>query len=133
MLVFHYFTWLESRTLHSVELFEDHVDNTHPVWISWVKHVEYYKLLTKDSFSPEEVLQLDKAVYDSMKAFQAVPEYKGFFKPKMHFAAHASVNTLRMGPMRGYVARIGPRITSRNMCCAPRMVHGSNRASHRVW
>lgn len=85
----------------SVDLFEPYVDVNDPVWISWVKHVDYIKLMVKRCYTSTEILELDKAIYDAMVAFHKVPEYKGFYKPKMHFASHASVNVLRMGPMRG--------------------------------
>jgi hypothetical protein len=42
-----------------------------------------------------------QAVFDATEAFVKVKEFKGFYKPKQHFATHASINTLRMGPMRG--------------------------------
>lgn len=80
-------------------------DPKHPVWVAWVKHVAYVKLMVQHSFTTTQILQLDKAVYDANVAFNKVPQYKGFFKPKQHFGAHASVNILRMGPLRGYALR----------------------------
>ena len=41
-------------------------------------------------------------IYKAQKAFKKVKEYGHFYKPKHHFATHAPVNTLRIGPMRGY-------------------------------
>ena len=89
-----------SSRVTSVELFEHFVpDKKHPVWVSWVTHVHYFKLLMKDSYTMPELIELDKAVYDAAVAFDNVPQYKGYFKPKQHFASHASINILRMGPM----------------------------------
>ena len=48
------------------------------------------------------MIALDKKVYESHEAFHKVPEFKGYFKPKNHFASHASTHTLRGGPMREY-------------------------------
>ena len=31
-----------------------------------------------------------------------VPEFKGFFKPKHHYVAHAPLDILKLGPMRGF-------------------------------
>ena len=31
-----------------------------------------------------------------------VPEFKGFFKPKNHYLAHASLDILKLGPIRGF-------------------------------
>ena len=45
---------------------------------------------------------MDMLIYKAQKAFKKVKEYGHFYKPKHHFATHAPVNTLRMGPMRGY-------------------------------
>jgi hypothetical protein len=36
-----------------------------------------------------------------LRAMQ-VPEFKGFFKPKHHYVAHASLDILKLGPMRGF-------------------------------
>ena len=66
-----------------------------------------------------EVLQLDKAVYDAAVAFGNVKEYKGFFKPKQHFGSHASINVLRMGPMKGYAHASGyPHDMACNLPCS---------------
>ena len=62
-------------------------------------------MLLKNSYTMEEIVALDRAVYKSAVAFRKVKKFKGFFKPKQHFAEHASVNTLRMGPMTGCDAR----------------------------
>jgi hypothetical protein len=116
----------------SVEIFEPYIkDKNDPIWIAWVKHIEYFQLMFLSEITKTQVLlgiftarphfesrnashhnlgtcprlqivQLDKMVYEATEAFTKVPEFKGFLKPKHHFAAHASVNTLRMGPMRGF-------------------------------
>ena len=49
-----------------------------------------------------QVIHLDLLIYKAQVAFKNVKEYGHFYKPKHHFATHAPVNTLRMGPMRGY-------------------------------
>ena len=88
-----------------MKLFEPLLTNKikkNPVWLSWVKHVEYVDMmLNRSTYKLADVVALDMAVYESVELFNKVPEYKGFFKPKHHFASHASVNILRMGPMRG--------------------------------
>ena len=87
--------------LHSVDLFSHLVEKDNLVWDAWVKHVNYCKHMYKKSYTMSEILAFDKAVYEAMVAFQKVKGYKNFFKPKQHFTAHAAINTLRMGPMRG--------------------------------
>ena len=67
----------------------------------------------------------NQAVVDATKAFCKVKEYKGFFKPKQHFAAHASINTLRMGPMRGCAP---PLVTLGASCLASHAT--ASHASH---
>jgi hypothetical protein len=34
--------------------------------------------------------------------FAQVPEFKDFFKPKHHYVAHAPLDILKLGPMRGF-------------------------------
>jgi len=92
-----------ASAMHSVDLFAPLItDAEHPVWVSWVKHVEYVKLMVQDSYTIPQIIDMDKAIYEAQVAFRKVKQYNGFFKPKQHFASHASVNTMRMGPMRGY-------------------------------
>ena len=50
----------------------------------------------------EDIIELDKAICDSQKAFKKAFAGQKLFKPKMHFASHAAVNILRSGPMREY-------------------------------
>ena len=86
-----------------MKLFEPYItDKADVVWIAWVKHVQYIELMVKKELSTLEIVELDKAVFDATQAFNKVPEFKGYFKPKQHFASHASIDTLRMGPLRGY-------------------------------
>jgi hypothetical protein len=56
----------------------------------------------KPELSVAEVVRMDQMVFEATEAMTKVRAFKGFLKPKHHFSAHASVNTLRMGPMRGY-------------------------------
>jgi hypothetical protein len=67
-----------------------------------------------------------QAVFDATEAFLRVKEFKGFYKPQQHFATHASINTLRMGPMRG-CARASFRVSFRASFRASS--HASFRAS----
>ena len=76
-------------------------------------------MLNKNSFSLAEVVMLDMAVFEATKQFNKVREYKGFFKPKQHFATHASINVLRMGPMRGYALCICMHAPCIMLCIMP--------------
>jgi hypothetical protein len=131
---------LACRLVRSITLFEHLIpDKTHPVWVSWVKHVEYVDLmLNKTEYTLADIVRLDMAVYEATKQFNKVQEYKGFFKPKQHLAAHASVNTLRMGPMRGCAScRASYRHSRLASACAPCMralhrIHAHMHASHNM-
>ena len=54
----------------------------------------------KSSYTYTDLVNLDKAVYDMHKAFDSVPEYKGYWVPKFHFASHTAMDILRFGPVR---------------------------------
>jgi len=60
-----------------VKLFEHLIPNkNHPVWVSWVKHVEYVDMmLNKNSFSLAELVMLDMAVFEATKHFNKVREF----------------------------------------------------------
>ena len=129
----------------SIDLFGPYIrDRDDVVWVAWVKHVEYFKLMFHPQATIDEVVLLDKMIFDAREAFRKVPEFKGFEKPKHHcdartclnpgcfvvpkrfkcavprmlllcqfhtllrfpvcldtVSAHAAVNWLRMGPLRG--------------------------------
>ena len=51
--------------------------------------------------SPYNCICIHKYV-QSQEAFKKAFGGQGLFKPKQHFAAHASVNILKFGPMREY-------------------------------
>ena len=60
-----------------------------------------FRLMFLEEYTPDLIIQLDIAVFEAQAAFNRVPEYEGFYKPKHHFATHASINTMQMGPMKG--------------------------------
>ena len=43
-----------------------------------------------------------QAICAAQEAYTKVSQFKGFYKPKNHFATHAPIHTLRGGPMREY-------------------------------
>jgi hypothetical protein len=55
----------------------------------------------KDKIKIPEIIKMDEMVFNSQLKFSQ-SEISDFFKPKHHFSSHASVHTLRMGPMSGY-------------------------------
>ena len=87
---------------HSVKLFEQHVNTSDPVWVAWVKHVEYLDLLFAPEISADDVLVLESQISEAQRAFDEVDEFKGCYKPKHHFASHTFIHILRLGPLRGY-------------------------------
>ena len=86
----------------SVALFESYVDQTDPVWISWVKHIEYLDLLFAHEITAQELIELENKIFVAQQAFDTVREFKGLYKPKHHFLSHACIHIMRLGPMRGY-------------------------------
>jgi hypothetical protein len=91
-------------TLLSLELFRPFVPpnarRNFAFWDVWVLQVFILQSLMKPSHTYSELLDLDIAIHRMFTRFEQVPEYKGFWVPKFHFAAHAAMDVLRFGPMR---------------------------------
>ena len=91
-------------TLLSLELFRpfipDNARSNFPFWDVWVHQVFILQSLMKPSHTYSELLQLDIAIHRMFTLIDQVPEYKGFWVPKFHYAAHAARDILRFGPMR---------------------------------
>lgn len=91
-------------TRHSIDLLLPLVkDPTDELWMCWVAHVRYVRLLIKETISYDEIVLLDQLIYDHHKRFLEADEYgERLFKPKNHFACHFPVDILNFGPVRGY-------------------------------
>jgi hypothetical protein len=90
--------------LHSVEILRPLVNDTitsHPIWKAWVAHCRYFQAAMKTEFTTNEVHQLDQLIVASQTLFLQIPEYKGLWKPKCHFAQHIAPDILMFGPPRG--------------------------------
>ena len=72
----------------------------HPFWEVWVQQVHILQTLMKPSFTYQELVELDEAVFRMFTKFDEVPEYKDYWRPKFHFASHAALDILRFGPPR---------------------------------
>ena len=55
--------------------------------------------LLKPTHTYQELVELDKTVHRMFKWIEDVPEYKGFWVPKFHYASHAAMDILRFGPV----------------------------------
>ena len=80
------------------------LDTDDPVWKCWVAHVAHLKFVLRPVFEPEDRHVLDKLHADSMRAFEAVPQWQnaGFEKPKMHLPQHLGDVLSEFGPFRAY-------------------------------
>ena len=96
--------------LVSVDLFKAFVDQTDPVWISWVKHVEYYEMLTQKSFSTDDIVQLDK-VAPALHALHCASHRASCCAARR--ARLASRLALRPGPD---LTRLAPRLVTGCLC-----------------
>ena len=86
-------------TLHSIDILEPLIKNKqHPAWLSWCAHVAYVKLLLAKSFDANAIYALDKAIQTHHDLYAKVPQYKGRFRPKHHFATHFPRDILNCGP-----------------------------------
>ena len=85
---------------HSVSLLTAHPslikDPTHPAWLSWLAHVRWFSMAMSGSFAPEQVLELDAAIYEHQTLYRAA--YKGRYKPKHAMAARIPLDLINIGP-----------------------------------
>jgi hypothetical protein len=96
-----------SQTIHyviqSVSLLTAHPslikDPTHPVWLSWLAHVTWFSMAMCGSFTYDQVLELDAAIYEHQTRYLAVPAYEGRYKPKHAMAARLPLDILNCGPL----------------------------------
>jgi hypothetical protein len=91
---------------HSPQLFGPLIrDKKSPVWVSWLEHVKYVELMFRDSYTLEDIVALDMAVYASQKAFRKV----------MHtcrLASHVSHRTPCIARLALHASQRMPRIAS---------------------
>lgn len=64
--------------------------------------MRYFKEMNKFSISQDSLANLDRLIMEHQALFLSVPEYKGLWKPKHHFAQHVPVDIQRYGPPRHY-------------------------------
>ena len=89
--------------LHSIELLRPFVPTgarATAFWDVWVLQVYILQCLLKPTHTYQELVELDKTVHRMFKRIEDVPEYKGFWVPKFHYASHAAMDILRFGPVR---------------------------------
>ena len=90
---------------HSIDILLPLVgDTTDPLWRCWVAHVNYVRLLMRKTLTADDVVALDRLIYEHHTLFlEASNEYgERLFKPKNHFASHFPIDIMNFGPVRGY-------------------------------
>ena len=90
---------------HSIDILLPLVgDTTDPLWRCWVAHVSYVRLLMQKTLTADDVVALDRLIYEHHTLFlEASKEYgERLFKPKNHFASHFPTDIMNFGPVRGY-------------------------------
>lgn len=73
-----------------------------PAWKSWVAHVRLLTFCLQHEFELTDVQTCDTLVSTYLGLFRAVPQYKGYEKPKHHFLIHLSKYLKLYGPFRKY-------------------------------
>lgn len=56
----------------SVSLFDDMIPNDEPVWQCWKVHVAYFELMLQPSFTFEDIILLDKLIFDHQTLYSQV-------------------------------------------------------------
>ena len=61
--------------MRSVKILEPLVgDKEDPVWVAWVKHIEYYKVMLQDEVSFDDIAELDSLIFEAQEAFDKASE-----------------------------------------------------------
>lgn len=71
-----------------------------PAWLCWLAHVRMLRFITRDSFMRHEQNTVNELVQEFMIAFESVPEWAGYEKPKMHL--NDELDLLEYGPFTAY-------------------------------
>ena len=89
---------------HSIDLLLPLIyDPLDPIWLCWVAHMRYVRVLMQPQLTHGELLELDQLIYQAHTSFLASQELgKRMFKPKCHFASHFPSDIYNFGPVRGY-------------------------------
>ena len=58
--------------------------------------------LFRKSYNRSELDDLDALILDFYRAFEAVKQWRGYEKPKLHLLAHLKRALLLYGPLRGF-------------------------------
>ena len=89
---------------HSIDLLLPLIgDVDDPLWRCWVAHTRYVRLLLQHSLTHDELVELDRLIYEHHELFLAASEYgERLYKPKNHMACHFPVDILNHGPVRNY-------------------------------
>jgi len=73
-------------------------DQSDPLWICWLAHLDYFNILLSFSFTDAAVVHLDRLIVRHQTLFAAC--YPGYWKPKMAMVCHFPMDILRGGPPR---------------------------------
>ena len=91
---------MQSVTLVEPLLTED--GRSHPAWKSWLAHRALLAKCLQHAFTQGDVEQVQRLVQEYSDAFDAVPQYRGYERPKHHFLSHLPAALHRFGPFRGF-------------------------------
>ena len=73
-------------------------DRTDVAWVAWLKHVEYYKLLSAEEIKVEDIATLDTLIYEAQVAFSKVRD------PCCYMRVHRHVTCTRCHVTRTQIA-----------------------------
>ena len=64
-------------------------DRTDVAWVAWLKHVEYYKLLSAEEIKVEDIATLDTLIYEAQVAFSKARDPCCYAQPALLHARAA--------------------------------------------
>ena len=64
-------------------------DKTDVAWVAWLKHVEYYKLLSAEEIKVEDIATLDTLIYEAQMAFSKARDPCCYAQPALLHARAA--------------------------------------------
>ena len=73
-----------------------------PSWLCWQAHVRLVRFILRPTFQPSDLPVIDELVAAFLLAFEAVPQWTGYEKPKFHLLDHLSEAIRDHGPLRAF-------------------------------
>lgn len=83
---------------YSIVALSPYVNEEDPTWLCWCNHVHFVEFASKNSFSWEDIVQMNHLVLQHHSLFNQV--YPGEATPKFHWLLHMALDIWWNGPLK---------------------------------